>query len=66
MDQIMDLSKPYHSKIFKGCLSQIPLGLFLNTLHILSSFKYNLTYRDHDLGKASNNETVTCGSRDGW
>ena len=33
MDQVkFDLSRLYHFKVFKGCLPQILLGPFLNTL----------------------------------
>ena len=35
------LGRPYHFKIFKGCLPQILLGLFLNTLpHLISSMVF--------------------------
>ena len=33
------LGRPYHFKFFKGCLPQILLGLFLNTLTHISLFK---------------------------
>ena len=44
------LRRPYHFKLFKGCLPQILLGLFLNTLpHLyedehIARFSYALTY----------------------
>ena len=40
------LNRPYHFKFFKGCLPQIPLGPFLNTLsHIYINFEV-LSFRD--------------------
>ena len=34
--QTISLDRPYHFKFFKGCFSQVLLGLFLNTLIHLS------------------------------
>ena len=38
MDQVKSIGRPYHFKLFKGCLPQILLGPFLNTLpHMIMS-----------------------------
>ena len=38
------LGRPYHFKIFKGCLPQILLGPFLNTMTHFSLYINSLTY----------------------
>ena len=47
MDQVKfmeDLGRPYYFKFFKGCLPQILLGPFLNTLtHMIYSFSLNMS-----------------------
>ena len=36
---VVCLSRPYSFKFFKGCLSQILLGPFLNTLSLMASLE---------------------------
>ena len=43
--KLVDDSRPYHFNFFKGCLPQIFLGLFLNTLTHIWQFKKICTGR---------------------
>ena len=49
MFPFLSLNKKHHFKYFKGCLPQIPLGLFLNTLsHIkMILWEFGKTFSSH-------------------